>query len=140
MQYFIGRALEALGREKEAKEAYEKSISGVEHLSGDRDSWNSENFYMVLSLKRLGREQQAEELMKQFEHFAESQMDSRRTRYQSEARYLLGLVKKQRGQPEEAKHLMEEALKLEPDLLGPRFELRGDVIDPLSRQREASLR
>jgi hypothetical protein len=36
--------------------------------------------------------------------------------------------------------LMEEALKLEPDLLGPRFELRGDVIDPLSGQREASLR
>jgi hypothetical protein len=65
---------------------------------------------------------------------------ARRNSYQSEARYLLGLVEKQRGQNGKAKQLMEEALKLEPDLLGPRFELRGDVIDPLLTRTETRRR
>jgi len=31
----------------------------IELLSGDRDSWNSDNFYMVLALEKLGQQDKA---------------------------------------------------------------------------------
>jgi tetratricopeptide (TPR) repeat protein len=131
VNYYIGRALEAMGKEAEAKQAYEKSAKGVDQLSGDRDSWNSENFHMILALEKLGKKDQAAQLQKHFEEFAKTQMDAKYAHRRSEGRYLLGLVKKHDGDTAEAKRLMEEAVKIEPDFLAPRIELRGDVIDPL---------
>ncbi len=55
LQYYLGRTLEAMGSSAEAAEAYLKGIAGMELLTGDRDSWNSENLFMVASLERLGR-------------------------------------------------------------------------------------
>ena len=47
----IGRTLDALGRKQEAKQAYQESIRGVDQLAGGgSESWNPENFFMVLSL------------------------------------------------------------------------------------------
>lgn len=132
VSYYIGRALESLGQREEAKEAYEKGLFGLEYLSGDRDSWNSENFHMVLSLERLDRKEEALKLVEQFEAFAESQLEGRNPRYRSEARYLLGLVKKYQRRIDEAGELLKEALQIQPDLLAPRLELRGDTLDPIS--------
>jgi len=135
VHYYIGRTLEAMGKKGAAEEAYRNSVSGFEHLSGDRDSLNSENFHMALSLDRLGRTREATELLRQLESFAKRQLNARNVQYRTEARYLLGLLAKRRGLYPEARRLFEEALDLEPDSLGPRFELRGDALDPLPKNR-----
>ena len=131
LQYMLGRTLEALDRKAEAKAAYEKGIEGIELLSGDRDSWNSENFYMLLSLERLGRTAEASQMTKHFVDFAEVEMDSTRPQHRAEARYLLGLAKKHAGETQAARQLMQDAVQAEPGMLGPRFELSGDVLDPM---------
>jgi hypothetical protein len=86
--YYSGRALEALGKGAEARQVYEKGVAGVPQLSGDRDSWNSENYFMVLSLDRLGRSAEATALEKHFENFAQSELDAKTAEHRAEARYL----------------------------------------------------
>ena len=61
------------------------------------------------------------------ESFARGQLENRVLNYRAEARYLLALVFKARGENAESRSLLEEALQLRPDLLGPRLELAGDV-------------
>lgn len=40
LEYYIGRALDALGRKREAQQAYQEGIGGVDHLAGGGgDSW-----------------------------------------------------------------------------------------------------
>ncbi len=129
--YYLGRALEALGRGDEAHRTYEKAVAGVERLSGDRDSWNSENYFMVLSLERLGRADDARRLEQHFENFAQSERDDKSAERRAEARYLLGLIRKRAGQNAEAQKLMAEAVEAQPDFIAARLELRGDVLDPL---------
>jgi tetratricopeptide (TPR) repeat protein len=131
-QYYIGRTLEALGRKAEAQQAYEKSAEGAEQLSGDRDSLNSENFHMALALEKLGRTEQAAHLLKRFEDFAKSELGVRAPNRRAEARYLLALVRKHSGHTAEARKLMQEAVQMQPDFLPPRYELRGDTLDPLA--------
>ncbi len=128
-QYYRGRVLEALGRKDEAKQAYLSSIAGVEQLSGDRDSWSNENFFMVLSLDRLGRSQQASALARRFENFAATEVDSRDAHRRGAARYLLAQVRLREGRADEARKFLQGALEAVPDLLAARFELRGDALD-----------
>ncbi|HCC58850.1 MAG TPA: hypothetical protein DEQ47_16640 [Solibacterales bacterium] len=128
LYYYIGRSLEALGKTAEALQAYQKSVVGVEQLSGDRDSWNSENFFMVPALERLGRAEEAARLEQHFANFAATEKDSKQTRHRAEARYLLGLIEAHGGRPAQAKALFEEALNASPDLLSARLELRGDGV------------
>jgi tetratricopeptide (TPR) repeat protein len=136
VDYCIGRTLEAMGKANEAKAAYQKSSNGYDHLSGDWDSNNSENLYMGLSLERLGKNQEAAKLLGEMESFAQSQLDGSTKYRQINSRYLLALVKKHKGQRAEAKKLLEEVLKLQPDSIPARLELRGDVIDaPASSER-----
>ena len=130
-QYYMGRTLEALGKDAEAKQAYTKSIQGVEHLSGDRDSWSSENFFMTLSLDRLDRTAESARLRVQFGNFARSEIDTTSAQRRAEARYLAGLLSKHDGKPAEALRWMRQALDAQPDLLPARMELRGDVLDPI---------
>ena len=130
VNYYMGRALEALGRKAEAQQAYEKAIFGADHLqTGDKDAWGGENFHMVLALARLGRAQQAVELSKRFEDFAQSQMESKYEFRRAEARYTLGLIRKRAGRNDEARKLMETAVQILPDYLAPRYELRGDGLN-----------
>ncbi len=130
--YYIGRTLDALGRKQEAAQAYEQSIRGIDQLTGDRDSWSSDNFFMVLSLERLGRPQEAGEFAKHFAAFAETEFDSDRVGRKAEAHYLLALIDKYKGQSVQARKLMAEAVRVEPDFLQPRYELRGDALDPIA--------
>ena len=129
--YYAGRALEALGKSGEARQAYQKGIAGMQHLSGDRDSWNSENYFMVLSLEKLGRSAEAAGLQKHFANFAQSEVEDKSAERRAEARYLLGLIRKHEGRAGEARQLMDGAVDAQPDLLAARLELRGDVLDPL---------
>ena len=133
IDYYIGRTLEKLGRNAEAQQAYRRSVAGMEQLSGDRDSWNSENFFMVLSLERLSRPEEATRLEKHFANFAETERDSSNPVHRSEARYLLGLIDQHRGKTGQARTLLAQALEARPDLLPARLDLRGDVIDPVSK-------
>ena len=131
LQYYLGRTLETLGQSIEARQAYERSVSGVEQLSGDRDSWNSENYFMVLSLERIGRPSEAARLQKHFENFARSEIDSKDSHRRAEALYLLGLIEKHDDHRDESLKLLQKAIEAQPDLLAARLELRGDALDPL---------
>ena len=135
IHYYIGRTLEALGKREEAHQAFEKSIAGVETLSGDRDSWNSENFFMVPSLLELGRSEEAARMIKRFASFAETERDDKGPVHRAEARYLLGLVARHEGKPQEAEQLFLQALEARPDLLAARLELRNDVLNPAERKQ-----
>ncbi len=130
--YYIGRTLEALGRKQEATRAYERSISGVEKLTGGgSESWSPDNFFMVLSLERLGRHQQAADLVKQFQTVAASRLQSGKPSYSARAHYLQGLIDRYEGNAEQARKSMMEAAESQPDYIGPQYELRGDAIDPI---------
>ena len=131
LEFYIGRTLEALGRTAEAHQAYEKCIAGLAELSGDRDSWSSDNFFMVLALDRLGRKVDATRLEKHFANFADAERDDPQPQHRAQARYLLGLIAKYDGHLEEPRALLTQALQARPDLLAARLELRGDVVDPL---------
>lgn len=133
--YYIGRTLEAQGRKEDADKAYLESIRGIDLLSGDRDSWNSENFYSVLSLEKLGRTSKAEELIPHFDGFARTEMDSSNPVHRGQARYLLALIAKNAGQDTQARKWMTESLEALPDSIPPRYELRGDVVDPFRASR-----
>jgi tetratricopeptide (TPR) repeat protein len=130
LDYYRGRVLEAQGKTAEAHTAYERAIAGVQQLSGDRDSWNSENFFMVLALDRLKRQDEALKLEQHFVKFAETEKDSQNPTHRAEARYLLALVSEHHGQAKEAQALLSSALEARPDLLAARLELRRDTVQP----------
>lgn len=130
-QYYRGRILEALGQVSEARRAYQECIQGLDQLSGDRDSWNAENLYMVFALERLGQTDKATNVRKHFENFALVEVDARNPDQRARARYLLALVRKDQGRPADARELLTSALQAAPDFLPARLEARGDVLDPL---------
>jgi tetratricopeptide (TPR) repeat protein len=132
LHYYRGLVLEASGKASEARKAFEQSTTGWEQLSGDRDSWNSENFYMALSLEKLGKNEDAKRILDSMRNFSSGQLEDDHREHRSEAYYLLALVHKHEGDMDEAARLMREAVQIMPDNLGPRFELRQDVPDPLS--------
>lgn len=131
--YYIGRALEALGRKDEATAAYRQSVSGVDLLSGDRDSWNADNFFIVLALEKLGQAEKAKSLTPHFDGFARTEMDEINPVHRGQARYLLALIAKHDGRHEAAVKLMNDAVEALPDSIEPRYELRGDAIDPITK-------
>lgn len=129
--YYIGRTFDALGRKQEAEEAYRDSIRGVDQLTGGgSDSWSPENFFMMFSLDRLGRQKEAAGLVAQFQTVAESRHESADPMYRARSYYLQGLIDEYQGNTEEAHKLMAQGAQIEPDYIEPRFELRGDVIEP----------
>ncbi|MGA8288930.1 MAG: tetratricopeptide repeat protein, partial [Acidobacteriaceae bacterium] len=133
--FYIGRTLDALGRNQEANKAYQESIRGADQLAGGgSESWNPENFFMVLSLAKLGQQQQAEELLKQFRVFAQFRLDSPYNDRVARARYLLGLIDQYNGDPAQARKEIQQSAQLEPDYIAPTFELRGDSIAPASKK------
>jgi tetratricopeptide (TPR) repeat protein len=132
IHYYIGRTLDAFGRHQDAKQAYQESTYGVDHLVGSSDALSSENFFILLSLDRLGKHQEALDLMKQFKSFADSRKDSPANLIRAKSYYMLGQIDQYNGHPDEAKKMMAEAIQLKPDYIGPRYELRGDAIDPAS--------
>ena len=85
---------------------------------------------MMFSLDRLGRQQEAAAMVKQFQTVAESRHESADPMYRARSYYLQALVDEYQGNTDEAHKLMAQAVQIEPDYIGPRFELRGDAIDP----------
>ena len=130
-QYYRGLAMEKLGRTDDARKAFQAATSGVEQLSGDRDSWSADNFFMVFSLAKLGQKDRADALRKRFENFALTETEARNAEYRARARYLLALIRKYDGRDSEARTLLRGALDAEPDYLAARLEERKDVPDPL---------
>jgi len=131
IDYYIGRTLDALGRKQEARQAYQESIRGVDQLAGGGgNSWSPDNFFMVLSLEQLGQHQEAADLAKQFKTVAESRQDSNEPFNIARADYLRGLIASYNGDPAEGRKLIAQAIQIEPNYIEPRFELRGDAIDP----------
>jgi tetratricopeptide (TPR) repeat protein len=128
LQYYLGRAHEAMGHTVEATQAYQKGLAGVESLSGDRDSWNSENWFMVASLVRLGRTAEADRLEMRFEDFSRGELQSRNSGHRAEAHYLLALITMRRGKSDEARQLLARAMEAQPDFIAARLEFRGDTL------------
>jgi tetratricopeptide (TPR) repeat protein len=128
LQYALGKTYAALGKKDEARESYEKSIRVVDLTAGDRASYNSDNFYMLLSMRELGRKQEAADLAVKFEEFAESQKVWKRVHRLSEGKYVQGQVALFKGDKKEAVRFMRESLAIEPDFLQPRMDLRGDSV------------
>ncbi|MDQ2839596.1 MAG: hypothetical protein M3Y72_00855 [Acidobacteriota bacterium] len=129
--YYIARAYEALGKNPEAEQAYKESTHGVGFLSGDRDSWNADNFYAVLSLEKLGDKQRAESLIPHFQGFAEAEMNETNPVHRGKARYLLALVANHAGKKQEAVQYLKDSSAALPHYLPPRYALRGDELDSL---------
>lgn len=131
IDYYIGRTHEAMGKPAEAKKSFEKSIEGVEQLAGGgSESWSPDNFFMVFSLDKLGRHQQASDLVKEFQRVASSRAESESGLRSARAHYLQGLIALYQGQPAAAQKHMKEALGVLPDDVASRLELRGDTINP----------
>ena len=128
LHYHLGRTLEALGRKEEAKQSYERGVKDVDLTAGDRTSFNGDTFFMLLSLDRLGRSPEASDVAKKFEAFAQSQLTASRAHRRAEGKYLLALGALRQGETDKARLLMQESLKIEPDFLAPRFDLRKDSI------------
>ena len=120
-QYFRGRALERLGKAAEARKAYERAVEGVALLSGDRDSWSPENFYMVLALDRLGRKGEPAAIEKRFEDFANGELNARNAQHRAVAAYVLALVRRHQGRDAESAELLKRALEAAPDYLPARL-------------------
>jgi tetratricopeptide (TPR) repeat protein len=127
-QYFRGRALEGLGRPEDARKAYERAIQGMAQLSGDRDSWSPENFYMALALDKLGRKDEAAALEKRFEDFAAGEVNARNAQYRATAQYLLALIRKHQGRDRESAELLNGSLQAAPDYLPARLQSRGELL------------
>ncbi len=129
--YYIGRTYDATGQKQQAEQAYKDSVRGVDQLTGGgSDSYSPENFFMVFSLDRLGRQKEAAALMQQFQTVADSRHESNDPMYRARAYYLQALIDEYNGNADEAHKLMAQAVQIEPDYIGPRFELRGDAIEP----------
>ena len=134
LYFYLGDTYTKLGQQQQAQQAYEKAITGIEQLSGDRDSWNTENYFAVLALTKLGRTPEAERLQAHFKAFADTEVDDRQPVHRAAAAYLLALIEKHEGKTTEAESLLKRATEAQPDLLAARLELRGDVVDPLLKR------
>ena len=131
IDYYIGRTLDAMGRKQEARQAYQKSIRGVDQLAGGGgEAWSPDNFFAVLSLERLGRHPEAADLAKRFQTVADSRQGSNDPLSNARAHYLRGLIAGYNGDRATGRELLSQAVQIEPDYIAPRFELRGDAIDP----------
>jgi tetratricopeptide (TPR) repeat protein len=132
VHYYTGLAYERLGKKDQAEASFKKAIQGWNRLAGDRDSFNHENLYMALALKKLGMPADAKSVISSMENFARGQIEIKQNRrYRAENHYLLALVLKDKGQNKDAREHLKQAIQLLPGILGPRFELRGDVPDPM---------
>lgn len=129
VHYYMGVSLLKNGRNADARAEFEKAASGWEFLKGDRDSYNSENLFMALALRELGQKEQSARLLDAMKRFAENDLESDYRQHQAEAHYLTGLALKVEGRQDEARKMLEKAVSLEPSMIGPHLELRGDVID-----------
>lgn len=135
LYYYIGRTYDAMGKKQEARQAYEDSIRGIDQLAGGgRESWSPDNFFMVLSLERLGRHSQAADLVKQFQTVAASRTESTNPLENAKSQYLQGLIAIYNGNSEQGRKLISEAVQIEPDYIAPRFEMNGNAINPAGTQ------
>lgn len=127
LEYAIGRALEAMGRASEARQAYGRAAE----FSGEPDTWSSEDFHTVLALEKLGRKGEAATLLRRSEALARDAFNAKSSGRRADARYMLALVEKHAGRHAEARKLMQDAILAQADALAPRLELRGDTLDRL---------
>jgi tetratricopeptide (TPR) repeat protein len=128
LRFYLGRTYEALGKQEEARKEYEQSVSAVDLTAGDHASYSSDNVFMLLALDRLGRKAEADVIAPRFIDFANSQTALKRSHRRSEGHYLLGLLALRAGDATKAKLELEEALRIEPDFLAPRFDLRAETV------------
>jgi tetratricopeptide (TPR) repeat protein len=138
IHYYIGRTLDALGRKDEARKAYEESAARADRIAGAVGTMNADTFYTLFSLDRLGRHQEAADLLKHFKALTADRIDSPDPGRRAATYYLAGLIDQYEGKSEQSRKMMEKAVQLKPDSIGPRFELRGDAIEPeAGKQAEA---
>lgn len=129
LNYDRGVALDALGKQAEARQEYEAAVKHADLTSGDTASYNSDSVSVLFALDRLGRKPEADALAVKFHDFAESQLPSQRAHRKAEGHYLLALLALRDGNAATPRQQIEQALQAEPDFLAPRFALRGESMD-----------
>lgn len=129
LNYDRGLVLQKLGKAPEAQAEFTAAVKHADLTSGDKASYNSDNIFVLLALDRLGRKGEADALAVKFADFAHSQLPLKRVHRQAEGHYLLALLALRSGDMAAAKQHIEEALRVEPDFLAPRFDLRGESVD-----------
>jgi tetratricopeptide (TPR) repeat protein len=119
--YFIGTALEALGRNAEAEKAY---LVSAAHGRG----WSELSYYQGLSLRKLGREREADSKFLGLAEFAERRITASPamdffTKFgekqsaaaqKAQSIYLLGLAHLGLGQRSNAQESFQQAVALNP--------------------------
>ena len=128
LHYAIGKTLDAMHETAQARQSYEQVVKDVDLAAGDRETYNSDNYLMLLALDRLGRKQEADALASKFRAFAQTQLASGYAHRRAEGTYLLGLLEARDAHPEEARKMMAASLEIEPDFLSPRLDLRSDSV------------
>jgi len=117
--YFIGTAYEAMGERDQAKECFEQSVSV-------KTGWSELSFYQGLSLKKLGRQDEAQQILEGLMEFAQKRVQAsegmdffakfgeRQTASarRAQAHYLLGLSYLEKGEKEKARAEFERACQL----------------------------
>ena len=126
LNYDRGLVLQKLGKPGEAQAEFAAAVTHADLTSGDTASYNNDSIFVVLALDHLGRKAEADALAVKFRDFAQSQLPLKRAHRQAEGHYLLALLALRSGDTAAARQHMEAALRVEPDFLPPRFDLRGD--------------
>ncbi|WP_263418111.1 DUF5107 domain-containing protein [Terriglobus albidus] len=129
LNYDQGLVLEALGKYAEAQAEFNDAVKHADLTSGDRTSYNSDSIFVLFALDRLNRKQESDGLAKKFGEFAQTQLPLKRAHRRAEGHYLLALLALRAGDRTAANQHIQEALRIEPDFLAPRFDLRGDSVD-----------
>jgi len=131
VQYFVGTALEALGKIQEAQEAFRIA-------SADSRGWSELSFYKALSMKKTGFVQEADKILNElikyaqqritqggaqdfFTKFGEKQSAEAQT---AQSNYLLGLGEYGLNRMDKAFQAFSRAVELNPNHFWARYYLK----------------
>ncbi|MDO5581437.1 MAG: DUF5107 domain-containing protein [Planctomycetia bacterium] len=130
--YFLGTAYDAMGDKEKAKSAYEKSVN----KENEPETLVSElTFFRIMSLKKLGKKAEAQDLLDQFKAAVKKEMETKKkidefskfgeegTAIERLARlnYYVGLAAFAEGKKDQMNQSIDEALKLNPNLIWPKL-------------------
>ena len=120
--YWLGRALEAQGKESAARNAWQQAATEIQaaHDEAEERGDDSASFYTALALDRLGHADQAARIL---DGLAGGPADGHRS---ASDYYLAGLVENYRQRAGQAAAYFHRALELNPEFWQARLELQRE--------------
>jgi tetratricopeptide (TPR) repeat protein len=132
VQYFIGKAYEALGEKAKGREFFNKAVA-------QDIAWSELSYYQGMAYQKLGKEDAADRVFSGLMHYAQerlvstSEMDffakfgekQSAEKRRAQAHYLLGLSYKGKREKNKASAEFRQALKLDPHHVWAKHYLSG---------------